>query len=291
MRLIAILFALWAKQYPQQLDRLLPTDSFYRYAHWLQARLPAGLWDSSAGVALLLIPPVLAVWLIQDWVEDWLFGVGGLLLGVAALVFAFGAEHSDLLVEQFLLAWRSGDRALARQAAATLNSTTILEVSDERLPEAAVRGLFCYSHERIFGVIFWLVLLGPVGAFAYHLIVLARRFADRHTGSGRSFYQAARDLAWVVGWLPARATAGAFALAGSFSHCLEGWRERRHLPEVDGNAELLAATGLGALGLAASSSVRDLLDQTLNDARSLIRRAIMVWLVAIVLLTLFGWIP
>lgn len=291
MRLIAILFALWAKQYPQQLDHLYATNSFYRYVRWLQAGLPARLWDSAMGVALVLIPPVVVVWLIQSWVTGWFFGLAGLLLSVAALVFAFGAEHSDLLVEQFLLAWRRGDRVLARQAAATLNCASLLEVSDERLPEAAVRGLFRFSHERIFGAIFWLVLLGPVGAFAYHLIVLTRRFEDRHPGGGRDFRQAARDLAWVAGWLPARATAGAFALAGSFNHCLAGWRERRSLPEVDDNAELLAATGLGALGLAASGSVRGLLDQTLTDARSLIRRAVMVWLVAIALLTLFGWVP
>ncbi|HET8702153.1 MAG TPA: regulatory signaling modulator protein AmpE [Nitrococcus sp.] len=291
MRLIAILLALWAKQYPQQLDRLHATDLFYRYARRLQASLPASLRNNSVGVALLLIPPVLVVWLLQNWIGGWFFGLGGVALAVAVLVFAFCAEHSDVLVEQFLRAWRSGDRVLAREAVAALNGVTTLGVPDERLPEAAVRGLFCYSHERIFGVLFWLVLLGPVGAFAYHLIVLARRFADHHTGCDRDFRRAAKDLAWGAGWLPARAGAGAFALAGSFSHCLQGWRERRPLPEADGNAALLAAAGLGALGLAPSGSVRDLLDQTLNDARSLIRRAIMVWLVIIALLTLFGWIP
>ncbi|EAR20749.1 regulatory signaling modulator protein AmpE [Nitrococcus mobilis] len=291
MHLIAILLALWAKQYPQQLDRLRVTDSCYRYARWLQARLPVGLWDNRAGVALLLLPPVLVAWLIQGWFGDWLFGLGGMLLSVVALLFAFGTEHSDQLVEQFLQAWREGDQAFARQAAASLNGGTLPPTLGEGLPQAAVQGLFCYSHERIFGVLFWLVVLGPVGAFAYHLIVLARRFGDHHPDSGHGFRQSAREFAWVAGWLPARVTAGSFALAGSFIHCLEGWRERRHLPELDGNAELLAATGFGALGLAPSNSLRDLLDQTLNDARSLIRRAIVVWLVAIALLTLFGWVP
>ncbi len=291
MRLIAILLALWAKQYPQQLDRLRVTDSCYRYARWLQTRLPVGLWGS-AGVILLLLPPLLLAWLIQGWFGDWLFGLGGMLLGVAALLFAFGTEHSDLLVEQFLQAWREGDQALARQAATSLNGATLPPMSSgEGLPQAAVQGLFCYSHERIFGVLFWLVLLGPVGAFAYHLIVLARRFGDRHPDSGDGFRQSARGFAWMAGWLPARVTAASFALAGSFIHCAEGWRARRHLSGLDGNAELLAATGFGALGLAPSSSLRELLDQALNDARSLIRRAIVVWLAAITLLTLFGWVP
>lgn len=291
MRLIAILLALWAKQFPNQLDRLRVTETFDRYAFWLRNRLlPVGLWDNPVGVALLLLPPVVAVWLLQSWITGWFGGLGGMVLSLVMMVFAFSDEHSDQLVEVFVTAWRSGDREGARRATATLNGVVVLQVPDERLPETAVRGLFCHSHERVFGVIFWLVLLGPVGAFAYHLIVLARRFAGRQTGSERGFGDAIEGLAWLVGWLPSHATAGAFALAGSFIHCLEGWREARRLPEKDSNAQLLAATGLGALGLGSNNSVRDLLDQTLHDARSLIRRAIMVWLVAIALLTLFGWI-
>ncbi|HKJ95516.1 MAG TPA: hypothetical protein VKA32_07800, partial [Gammaproteobacteria bacterium] len=165
-------------------------------------------------------------------------------------------------------------------------------VADERLPEAAVRGLFAHGHERLFGALFWFVLLGPAGAAGYRLVALSRDFAAGSDGAGRGLVAAAQGAFRWLSWLPVRGLAAAFALAGSFVHCMEGWRAARSTRGVPGNRdhELLAATGLGALGVPPLGGDRDVLERTLEDALALQRRARMIWIALIALLTLAGWI-
>lgn len=74
------------------------------------------------------------------------------------------------------------------------------------------------ANNRLFGVLFWFVILGPFGALAV---------------------------------LPARALALTYGVAGSFGESLSGWRSylaSESDPVFDANERLLVHAGRGALG-------------------------------------------
>lgn len=290
MRLIALLVAIVLAEHSALPAGLRSARWFDRYAARMRRALRRlRLWDGIAGVVILVLPPVLAVAIMQWALGDYL--LGDLVLGVPAMLFAFGADRSRDHVRQFAGAWGAGDMAAARAAVRALEPGVTLPSQDERLPEAAVRGLFAHGHERMFGALFWFVLVGPAGAIGYRLVALARNFAGCHDNAGPRFCAAAQSVFRWLSWLPVRGLALAFALAGSFVHCMEGWRGA-HTAGARENRDhdLLVATGLGALGLPPVGADRDVLEKTLEDAQSLQGRARMIWLALIALLTLAGWI-
>jgi AmpE protein len=289
MRLIAILLALWANRYPQQADRWRSPEPFLRYVDWLCAHLP-GRRDSDGVLRLtvVLLPPVILFGLLQDWLGDWLLGIGEIVLGVWALVFLHGSGRVDDQLESFLDAWRQGHLESARAQAADLAGREVESTSDWQLPLAALEGLFWQSYRRLFGGIFWLLILGPVGPVALHLAVLTRDAAVRRTDEEGLAY-ASSALVHALDWLPARAAALSFGLAGSFVHAVERWRASQEDPDA-GLRELVAGVGVGALDLDRPPGDPDAVEDVLRDARDLVGRSVMVWIAVAALLTIAGWL-
>lgn len=285
MSLIVLLAALWLN------GRLAPggwrsARGFYRYARWLRARLqPLGLWNHGGGLALLLAGPLLLLLLIQLVLDGLLFGLGWAVLGVAALCFAFGGgDPLETEVRRFLAAWRAGDGAGARAALAALQAgDTRAPAEDEALPEAAARALALRARTRVFAPVFWFLVLGPVGAFGYRVLVLARAFGDCHDNAGPGFCGAAGASVRVADWLPNRLLALALAIAGHFQAVHAAWRGA---PADDD--ERLAAAALAGLGIPAAGAARDLTAGAVRDTGGLIRRALYVWLAAVALGVLAG---
>ncbi|MGD8430465.1 MAG: regulatory signaling modulator protein AmpE, partial [Ectothiorhodospiraceae bacterium] len=225
MQLLAILLSLGLNQSTDVVDRFRKPAWFHVYAAWVREKaLPLGLWNGAVGVVVLLAPLFAAGVALQWWLAGLPLGLNQLLLGVPALLFAFGTDRTDDHVARFVESWSAREMGAAREAAAALNPGRPLTVEEERLPEFAVRGLFSHVHERLFGALFWFLILGPVGALAYRLTALARDFGGCHANAGPGYCDAANGAFWLVSWIPARLTAASFAVAGSFSHCIEAWR-------------------------------------------------------------------
>ncbi len=259
---------------------------FYRYAAWLQGHLlPRGMWNHGGGLALLILPLLLPVALIQWGVGDDGFGLIWLVLSVAALCFVFGGgETIEAEVAAFAAAWRRGDESAAASALNDLAGGPAGEVAFERMPEAAAGHLILRARTRIFAPIFWFVLLGPMGALGYRLVVLARAFGDCQENAGPDYCGvASRVLGWLD-WMPDRLCALALALAGHFNAAWSVWEE-----EVGADASRrLAETGLGALGLPLAEAPRDLTAEAVMDTHAMVRRALYVWLAAVALGVLFA---
>lgn len=259
---------------------------FNRLADWLRQRLlPLGLWNHAGGLIAVVIPALLLVLLVQWLVGGWLFGLVGGALGVIALLFAFGGgETLEAEVAAFTSAWRRGDEAAAQRALEAIAGSSLEPVPLEAMPELAAEHLVIRARTRWFAPVFWFVVLGPVGAFGYRLVVLARAFGDVHDNTGPGYCQCSARLITILDWLPNRLMALALALVGHFNATRQAWAATVDQDEQ----QRLSSAGLGALGLAPSDGPRDLTAEAVGDTHAMLRRGLYVWLAAIAAATLLG---
>lgn len=123
---------------------------------------------------------------------------------------------------------------------------------------------------------------------ALRLAWLARDAAAERGGTDE-LARAADKVMHVLDWLPARAAALSFGLAGSFVHAFDGWRNSQEEPDA-GLRELVTAAGLGALDVDRPPSDAEDVEDMLRDGRDLVGRSLMVWVAVAALLTIAGWL-
>jgi adenosylcobinamide-phosphate synthase len=271
-------------------------------------------WVVLVGGALLAVGAVYAFALSLSW---WL----ALLLNIAVLYFTMGFRQFSHRLTQIQLALGSGDAAAAQRELAHWKAgvdetqpAAELEVG-ELVRQSCEHGLQL-AHKHVFGVLFWFVLLpGPLGPVLFRLAeYLARRWNRPPPGAlppDRFGQFAQRAFAWID-WLPARLTALGFAIVGDFEGSVYCWRRVSPPPPLDGGMPrpdsrtlILAAAG-GALGsrvLSHTESARWFDEAGLEGAGlaepgapllraavALVWRALVLWLLVLLLLSLAGWL-
>lgn len=266
------------------------------YGHWLQwldTHIGSGgFWRGRHGVALALLPPLSLVALLQWWLHAPLFGLLGLLFGIAALVYAWGPRDLDVDVEAIIDAH---DPATRREAIAPLWPDAAAVVADG---PALVEAVFRNALHRWFGVLFWFLLLGPVGALLYRLAAFAAEGAYSRTLPAETL-AGARALRAALDWPVAQLMTLAMALVGNFDTVFNAWRE------AQGNKMQLDN---GFLGAAARASVKSELAEEaeeyaeegmvqamrelpeLRDAMSLVWRILLLWMALLALFVIAGWV-
>lgn len=221
-------------------------------------------------------------------------------LGFAAFVLLFSLGPRDLgsEVEDYCRAVEADDQETSRRVAKEL-----LEEDAPRRAAARDRALedavFVQANNRLFGVIFWFIIFGPVGAWLFRVMDLMRRRAQFEAWrDGKldpeelDFLSAAKRLHWLLAWVPSRLLALGYALAGSFEDAVADWRSyyQECSPHFfDANEEVVACVGKGALAM---DTVDDNQAQVrrLRAAMRLVNRTFFIWITVISLITLFGWV-
>ena len=163
-------------------------------------------------------------------------------------------------------ALEDGDEERARELLARWQQMEVNGLPKSEIVRQVVEHSVIAAHRHVFGVLAWFsvfsaVGLGPAGAVLYRLAEFVPRYwhhqdeALMQPVSGASQEVAAR--AWhVVDWLPARITATAFAVVGSFEEAIESWRNYEQQELHDNDGVILAATaGAISLRLGRTSSV------------------------------------
>ncbi len=273
-------------------DRLLTNLHEYRhYRHFLtwtdavHSRFSGGVWNGAAGVMLALLPVWILTGLLQAWLHDMLFGLVGLLFYVATFVYCLGPRDLAIDVNTYCEVADSTDEDLRKKAAARLlGEEAPGDDGDER---RIARAVLTEANDRLFAVLFWFVVLGPVGAVMYRSVVVMYRERLEPGDYGEAIEWAYS----VLVWLPARLLALGYALSGHFDAAIEGWRAaHREMPRGSaGSCEVLASTGEGALGLSDGSTVIEGVASPVRAAMRLVWRTLTIWVVALSLLTLVGW--
>jgi adenosylcobinamide-phosphate synthase len=180
------------------------------------------------------------------------------------------------------------------------------------------------AHRHVFGVLAWFSVLaafglGPAGAILYRMSEFVSRYwRDRNDVQAQPASAALQSVAaraWsAIDWLPARITALAFAVVGSFEEAIDCWRNHAQRFPNDNDGVILAATSgavnvrLGGEALKsafvpnASQGFRSSGAETIDDSEStpgreaevghlrsivgLVWRSVVLWMVLLALLTL-----
>lgn len=283
-------------------------DSWLR---WLDEKFPDdGFWRGRWGIVLALLPPLFVVALFQIALDNAVLGLPALLFGVAALFYAWGPRDLDHDVDAIV----DAPDTETRRAAASflwLQATPPLQArppSDSVRWEIdgayAVEAVFRNALRRWFGVLFWFLLLGPVGALLYRLTAIAvqetsvaRLPVDTAAG--------ARLLHALLDWPVAQLMTLSMALVGNFDIVAGAWKENDGAAFAP-DADFLAAAGRASVrseladeaqedveaGIAPASALAQELGPLpeLRDAMSLVWRILLVWLAVLALFVIAGWI-
>jgi len=288
MTFITLLLALFA-------ERFLLDQSEWRQAHWFRSYFRwiseqgFGAWVSAQywGVlALLALPLMLTGW-IQFALADWLWGLPSLLFSLLLLLYCLGPEDLDNQVTNYLEAEEKGDQVQAQALLECFSDSESALTKAGRVRQAT-DAVLVRAQERIFAVVLWFFLLGPLGALLYRLAWYLRGLAQQDE-EGRDFRQGAERLLAILDWLPAHLAVFSYALAGDFDGALQGrrnWLDNSNEQQADEVKGLLVAAGNGALLLQPDVFDEETGTQPIEAALSLIWRCLTIWLAVAALLAM-----
>jgi len=292
MKFVLVVLALVADRFAARLDDWRQPRWFDAYWKLLHERLNGvALWDGTLGALVGVGLPALAAWLLVALLTA-AWPLLGALAAIAVLLAALGPRNLHREVESYLAAVREGRHAEAELAARRITRRDTLPAAGQERHEAVIDGLLIEAHERLFGVVFWFVLLGPLGAALYRSAVLFEDLSRREYPDDSAIARAAVRLHGILAWLPVRLLALSYGLAGSFEDALADWRgytEGCTVPFYATNSEVLRCAGHGALRLDPEDEENGGL-AGVTAAIGLTDRALIVWLVVLALFSLAGMV-
>ncbi len=289
MNLITVLIALGVEARLGNFERFRNLSWFAHYCDWLETRLAhAGFWNGPGGLLLTLFIPLALLGVVV-----YLAGVINILLGFLlsflALVYSFGPPMGSV-VDSYVDALSAGDDAACSEILEKILYGDAEDGTADR--DRVIGSIMLRSHEYLFAVIFWFLLLGALGAVMYCLVV---NLAQRYEKADGGYAGAVRDLHNILMWPSSRMLALGFALGGSLVSALESWRSvSGHTLDV--SREVVTVSGFGALHYTpADGEKTDQQDNEdfvnrLRETTALINRTLIVWLIVLGLMTIAGWI-
>jgi len=288
MKLIALILGLIIERAVTHLLHL-------RELRWLDAYFDYGeaqvrkLTDSLAfvGNLVVLLIPVLPVVAISAAFWDVFWDLPYLAFAVFVLLFSLGPRDLGEEVDEFCEASTAGDDETVKRVGKVLMETDVDEVAAPRVIGEAV---FVQANNRIFGVVFWFVALGPSGAWLFRVSDLFRRrsaFESNRSGTVNSHVE---RMHGILSFVPSRLAALGYAVGGSFDDAFDAWRE--YCPEADEpfsktTDNIAAAVGCGAMEV--GGQVPQTNEAAAGGAMRLVTRALFFWITVVALMTLFGW--
>lgn len=178
------------------------------------------LWRSALIVPVLVVPPVVLCAFLQNEIEG---PVAHLLFSGLALFLCLGPRDLADDVKQWLDARAAGDKLTADRLARLLQKGPGRYADDESPQTRGLLGaMFIQSHERMFGALIWFFIFGAAGAVFYRIISRLPRLLTEIEDSPAA--EAAETVHALAAWMPARATAALFGMAGSLDDALKEYR-------------------------------------------------------------------
>ena len=319
MSFLVILLALIINHYWTRDRDVLNDVWFIRAQRWLDARapsLPSSVAQSWWLYPLLILAlPCLLLALCLLLFDGLVFGLVNMLIHLFVLLALFDRVNINSFAQRYISQWGKGDYEgafiLLREH---WHQLSLDNCDDSRcLHEEFCRFLVSSFFERIFAIVFWYLLLGPVGALFYHLCVLYVSRVWRR--SGEDDETVLLRLVHLLEWVPARLLALTFSLAGDFVAAF------KRLREVVLDMDRSAVSVVYACGIAAIEAGRRILivkedggrlddeqekvliepqrgddrldhmraEQQALDLLGLLNRSQIIWVSALAILTLVGF--
>ena len=301
MNLIAILIGL-------VIERLATRYLHWRRMRWLDRIIDLGFgqaerlgnWPALIPVIVVAVLLVLPVAAVIFSLGDTLQGFAYLFLAIFVLLFSIGPKDIGEEVDEYCKALEDENEDEIHNTAKSIIEDDVPEDTRERI--ARVEEAVCVqANNRLFAIVFWFVVLGPLAAWAYRVTDLIRRRsvftaarAEETDGAASRIRDAAEMLHGWVAWIPARLTAIGYATAGHADDAIAALRaptEDRDASTSEHSEHLLARVGTAAL------AIQDKADESLTEravrgaqaANKLVFRLLLIWAVIIAAMTLYGY--
>ncbi|MSP52997.1 MAG: hypothetical protein EXR81_01930 [Gammaproteobacteria bacterium] len=266
MKLIVILICIALVRYTHLGNNTERYRWLQRYAITLSGFIKA--LNESWLLTLIVILPVLV---LAAFLQDILF---------FGLFYIFGFFYSIFILWYCL--W-----PVSLETQLEINIQHVLATNAAQDSRPFTTQLLVDANNHILAVLFWFMVLGPVGAILYRLIAeLVRLKGAENAENVILLNKASSILLNLLDWIPARLVGLTYVISGNFSTGFAQWRQYA-TQGLQSSRELLIATGLGAMDLTATTS------GDFEEARSLLRmieRSLIIWLVVIAIFTLGHWI-
>jgi adenosylcobinamide-phosphate synthase len=276
------------------------------YADFFQHHFNAGehkhgkiAWIAAMALPLLLVS--LAYWLLMS-VHPALAWVACVLV----LYLTMGFRRFSHYFTKIQRALRKHDLHAAQTLLSEWCGKSCFELNEQEVARVTIEQALLASHRNVFGVVTWFVIfmvigLGPVGAILYRMaLFLNARWGTKSGEDFGNFGAFARQAYFIMEWLPLRLTAMTFAIVGDFEDTAYCWRTQAQ-SWPDPEEGIVLTSGAGALGVRLGSTV--VLDSSpvlrpeigmeeeadadfMQSATGLVWRALVFWLVLLLLLTL-----
>ena len=138
---------------------------------------------------------------------------------------------------------------------------------------------FTFTFERVFAMIFWYAFLGVMGLTLYYMVCVVRNTLEQLNEHNQGSWQVVNQLRGILDWVPLRIVGLTFALVGRFSTTF---------------AAVFKATftGVGETRKQVVEWAELALEEghSLAAALALVDRTLLVWLVALALLSVGAWV-
>ena len=320
MNVIAILAALGLEQWRAFHWRAALEQLFVRYARTLERKLNGGSAQQGSVAALAAVAPPVLVATGLYFALDAIHPLLGLVWNVAVLYLLMGFRRFSHAYTSVEAALKANDLNAARRALAAWRGVAAGELSSGDIAKLAIERGLMDSYRQVFATMFWFAVLpGPAGAVLYRAaVLLAQEWRGEAKGADTTpialsravFGRPAKALLWLLDWIPARLTALSFAIVGDFEDAAFCWRTQATTwadEEGGEHAGIVLASGAGALGMQVGGSIPTVggepnvrpelgLGDTpeadlLPSAVGLVWRALVLWLLLMLLLTLANWAP
>lgn len=246
---------------------------FARYQQFLSVRFMG--WPKYLLLAACIVPPVLVVGLIDFLICHRLYEIPRLIFGVIVLVYCMGPDNLWVQIYSCIRALNKEDSQAAVGEVKKMFGISNVD-QPQAFHQAFTRAIFIAANQRIFAVLFWFAIFGPLGAVLYRAVSLC---VDNIT---LGISQTALYLQRLLDWLPARLFTFIFALGGNFTSVFKKWRA--HVREgLVSNEAIIGECGIAALDGVKGEFLPE--DGTAeNEALSLLDRVFVMSLVILAMI-------
>jgi adenosylcobinamide-phosphate synthase len=228
-----------------------PLAGFGHWAAALERRINAGGRRCAKGTLAWLLavapPTLLACWLTVSLSR--LHPLAGFATHAFLLYFSLGLRSLDEHVQPIAAALAGGDLSQARTLTARIVSRDTAQSDANDVAKAAVESLLENGNDAVFGALFWFAVAGGPGALLFRLANTLDAMWGYRTPRFTAFGRMAARTDDGLNLIPARLTAGCYALLGDTRRAWRCWRTQASA-WASPNAGPVMASGAGALGLA-----------------------------------------
>lgn len=284
MRLLALLLGLWVERYQHwgdQLRRFNWFPCYVAYSNKLLGKTP--LWQGPIQtIATILLPVLIGIAILYSLSGLLFFGIIKFLFSTFIFIYCLGPKDIFLQVNRYLA-----------PSPTTQKATQPIDLFEKDVPQDPIEAnkvllnaVLFQANERLFAVIFWFTVFGPVGAVLYRMSALLRHLSSAPGSAYEKISKFTVLIHDILDWVPARLTAICYAITGSFSQASGFWFDTV-ISGTDKNREILQVSGQKALRLKDDAGVTA---ENIHSAMTMIDRSVVAYLIGAAILIAAVWL-